>query len=696
MTIEAEEAAAADAVAAAAEGPDPAAARRVLPFVVAITGKRDLHGQDEAVGTALQALFHRIDLECGAGIDKILLTGAACGADTIAAEAVRGRPDWSTIAILPLEEDLFRQDFAGEKDLGRLAALLAASRLRLPLKPLLASPGGDPLEADALDRRATGNPARSAHYEQLGLFLAEHAALLIAVDRPHATGGKPGGTGRVVSYRLTGRLDAVAADVVARSQELAEPPRLADACVGPVWRLDLSRLGDGTGDAWFEVLRPEEPNAREASTERVARSLKSAAWLRKVNEDAADLSEDDWRKIDAETPPRNDAAGALRRARHIMMLIQRREKAHLMRSVRRLALLFCAAVVCYEAYIELRFYPWSRYAIILYLAFAMAALAVYAWAKRRSIQADAENYRALGEALRIQLVWWDSGLTAPEHRVDRQFLQSAPTTLQPARDGLAQTLNAARLTGPFVAVADAATNFIEGQRKYFADRIRHRKRSIRKSEHASWFLFIVSLSVAASLVAAEFAGDYLPSSILHGHADPVTAALAIAAPLVVALLGYGSFRLGAFSEEAEEAGAWRRRKWVGPVFGMLAGLAAALGLYGLAYWLPPPPGHHSGAGAEESFVWHAAKDLLAMATILSAAVAGALRFVAEKLSWNAELSGYEEAAERFRRGDEEYQAADTGEERLDVLIQLGLGALRENEAWLRAHRERPLEPLVGG
>ena len=85
-----------------------------------------------------------------------------------------------------------------------------------------------------------------------------------------------------------------------------------------------------------------------------------------------------------------------------------------------------------------------------------------------------------------------------------------------------------------------------------------------------------------------------------------------------------------------------------------------------------------------------------MATIVSAAVAGAIGFVAEKLSWNAELSGYQEAAERFRRGDKALEAAETDAERREIVIALGLGALHENEAWLRAHRERPLEPLIGG
>jgi chorismate mutase len=672
--------------------------RQVLPFIVAITGKRALQGKEKEVREALEALFDRIDRACavddGPDVDRILLTGAAQGADTIAAEAVRSRKGWSTIAILPLEKDLFQQDFSDPGDLKRLDSLLAAATRQLTLKPLLAGPGSAPLEAASLARRADGNPARTAHYEQLGLFLAEHAALLIAVQPLDAEAGRTGGTGRVVEYRLTGQVDAVSADVVARSEELAAPPKLADSCDGPVWLVDLSSVGEGASAA-FRVQLAGDREARAASEDSISGSLTQLEWLRKLNSDAAALPEEDWRTIEKETPPSFEAAGALRRARRIMTLIQRREKSSLIRSVRWLAILFCAAIVSYETYIELRFYSWSHYSILFYLGFAVAALIVYGWAKRESVQADAENYRSLGEALRIQLLWWDVGLAAPEYRVDRHFLQSAPPSLRAARDGLAQALNAARLIGPLLPSPGAAEAFIAVQRKYFADRILERETSIKWTEHASWFLFIVSLTLAACIVVVEFASGLLPVSIVHGHADRVTAQLALLAVPAALLLGLISFGQGAFSAEP---GILERRpaRWIGPSLAALAGLVIAAGLYGLACWLPLPGGHHEGGGAEaESFVWHATRDLIAMATILAAAIAGALRFIAEKLSWSAELSGYLEAAERFRRGDRVHEAARTDDDRRAIVLELGLSALRENEAWLRAHRERPLEPLTG-
>jgi len=86
---------------------------------------------------------------------------------------------------------------------------------------------------------------------------------------------------------------------------------------------------------------------------------------------------------------------------------------------------------------------------------------------------------------------------------------------------------------------------------------------------------------------------------------------------------------------------------------------------------------------------------------MPAAVAGALRFVADKSSWSAELTGYEHARAHFTRGQAALLDAGPAEgpaegERRQIILALGAEALRENETWLREHRERPLEPIVGG
>jgi hypothetical protein len=65
------------------------------------------------------------------------------------------------------------------------------------------------------------------------------------------------------------------------------------------------------------------------------------------------------------------------------------------------------------------------------------------------------------------------------------------------------------------------------------------------------------------------------------------------------------------------------------------------------------------------------------------------------------MRGYQDALEKFLRARSALKEIDGSD--LDVAEQavlrktiieaLGKEALRENEGWLRAHRERPLEPL---
>jgi len=88
--------------------------------------------------------------------------------------------------------------------------------------------------------------------------------------------------------------------------------------------------------------------------------------------------------------------------------------------------------------------------------------------------------------------------------------------------------------------------------------------------------------------------------------------------------------------------------------------------------------------------------------VAAVAVAGAIRFYAEKMSQEHELFSYRDALVTFRRAQEDLQdlegdgSPEAKDRRNKILIAIGQEALEENEAWIRAHRLRPLEPVVGG
>lgn len=94
-----------------------------FPLFIGITGKRQLAKNPAQAGDAeqkvrerLAAVFDHIEAMLSDN-PKVLLTGAAAGADLLAAEEALGssggtpRRNWLVLAVLPFETTLFKQDF---------------------------------------------------------------------------------------------------------------------------------------------------------------------------------------------------------------------------------------------------------------------------------------------------------------------------------------------------------------------------------------------------------------------------------------------------------------------------------------------------------------------------------------------------------------------------------------------------------
>jgi hypothetical protein len=91
--------------------------------------------------------------------------------------------------------------------------------------------------------------------------------------------------------------------------------------------------------------------------------------------------------------------------------------------------------------------------------------------------------------------------------------------------------------------------------------------------------------------------------------------------------------------------------------------------------------------------------------IVLASSSGAVRFVLERRVLEAEAVSYREALQKFRTAEERAlevrsNAGSGAGAEATILeadqklgLELGRVALAENEAWLRAHRQRPFEPV---
>jgi len=165
------------------------------PYVIAVTGHRDLRPQDLA---ALREEVRKVLVGIRARVGStplLLLSGLAEGADQLVAEIALelGVP---LGAVLPMPLDIYRVQMpeAAQK---KLDELLALAQLRVEL----------PHEGCTPEQLRTSNDALAECYEALALFLVRHGQALIALwDGKHSD--KPGGTCRVVQYARFGATES--------------------------------------------------------------------------------------------------------------------------------------------------------------------------------------------------------------------------------------------------------------------------------------------------------------------------------------------------------------------------------------------------------------------------------------------------------------------------------------------------------
>jgi hypothetical protein len=667
--------------------------KTLAPLLVGVTGKLDLLGADDAVRAALDRAFDRLDARCPT-TPKVLLSGLARGADSIAAQAALMRPGWSVVAVLPFSEALFLEDFQGpERE--RFLSLKASARVRsIELPMLRTSPEGQTVTVADLSRANDGpHPARADHYEQAGLYISERSALMLAVMEAGERPDKIGGTARVVRQRLSGELDEHARDIVRRSSALVDPPRLVDRHAGPVWIVDLATLIEAPSapDKSLLVWAPGHPGPVAFGGEwATSASLSLADSLEDLNRRADRLSPAYWIALGPRVGPHaGDAASEVRRLRAVISDVQGALMGRVRGSIWQLATISCAAILAFEIYVDGPQRPWAKWFALAYPLFVLAAVMLYWRAARQRWQRLAEDYRAVSEALRVQLVWWSSGLAGAHNRVERYYLRGAHGAFRQLRALIMSVIDGAllRFDEPKPDI-DAVEGWAEGQISFFDRRITSRRREMAVVETASWFLFAASLSIAASLALSRFLGN--GAGLLRIVAGwPIENRLvcilvAVASASALFLLADRA-RESAGREGAEAT--FGTSNTLTACVGLAAGLLLAVALGALATALPG------------DLVW--AQELLAIAVIMAATIAGAIRFVSEKSSWAAELTGYEHARSHFQHGLDELAAVDEPEgkgaaERGEIIVALGAEALSENENWLRSHRERPLEPIVGG
>jgi hypothetical protein len=465
-----------------------------LPVIVGVTGHRNLAPAAAAqIETTLEvllrelhALFPSLHLACA----------FAEGADQLAGR-VADRLELPLLAVLPMPLGGYRDSLPGPFR-AELDRLVARAKLTLEL----------PWVDEAHHH--------TDQYEQLGLLLARRSHILLALWDGREDAGLEagrGGTAHVVAMRQTGSQQGrVFVDSLLFPDSRS---RLDLARGGPILHVPVMReavpVTDASAQFGLRLWRGDGPAGAAPSWQSITKPLQShfpaLLPIRDLNDEIKQIIQaDEFRaaehlgqlRADAfPDPPLGDAAPMLERLRRLQTGIDLAAQSKQLRLVGRRShhdawhpagrlpgpwagglrlpmpgahLLFAAAVpaavLCFELYSNLlRSWP-----LLLagYLGILLAALLYdYLHVRRHSLQTKFQDYRALAEALRVQLFW---ALSAVPQAVSDSYLRKQRDDLGWIRDAL----HGPALWATAVALAAGAPDrhqveavWLLGQRNFF-------------------------------------------------------------------------------------------------------------------------------------------------------------------------------------------------------------------------------------
>jgi hypothetical protein len=171
-----------------------------LPLVIGVTGHRDPRDQDiprlELAVAAIITGLRRDFLNNSEETPIIVLSALAEGSDRLVARVALAHGA-QLIAPLPMPLAEYRRDFEPGVKPGNMAEFdgLFAQAIAAPVMPL---------RGTSLEALRTDKDKRDAQYRELGIFIAQHCHVLLALWDGSENDMSPGGTAEVVTFKRDG------------------------------------------------------------------------------------------------------------------------------------------------------------------------------------------------------------------------------------------------------------------------------------------------------------------------------------------------------------------------------------------------------------------------------------------------------------------------------------------------------------
>lgn len=361
-----------------------------VPLVIGVTGHRDLVPEEEPV---LEASVERFLVDLGGrfpDLPLLVMTPLAEGADRLVAR-VAYRLGIAISIVLPMPRLLYEQDFGGVSAEVFSEMLGYGEVLEMPLL------------GDLSDDRIAEDQARDAQYEFLGVYLAAHCHILLALwdGKPSSA---PGGTAHVVRFHHENELILISGDEPRSAIDFSEDE--SDLA----FHIACSRRESGAPAAG---LRPGQgrwltrDDVQPHSTEMPRRYQAVFQRQALLNRDLARLGEPSPH-LPTSLPPLQGIAdtdiGRLFSAADTLAIrFQRRA----LRAVRSIHVLVALLGVSFIAYAD---FPGNEALIWLYLGLLAFGMLLFAAERRGAWYRRYLDYRALTEGLRVQYFWALAGV----------------------------------------------------------------------------------------------------------------------------------------------------------------------------------------------------------------------------------------------------------------------------------------------
>lgn len=388
-----------DAAAPSEDTPAPAGA---VPLVIGVTGHRHIPaGEVERVRQRVRGILADLQARYPQS-PLVVLSPLAEGADQIVAEEGL-QLGAKLFAPLPLPRELYRDDFTEPTVAAHFDVLLRKARvLELPL-----------LDGHTREAVAVRGPARNRQYADVGLFVARHCHLLLAL-----WDGKPsqhiGGTAQIVDYFLTGALPGgierrrgyrARLNVNGDERLLCHLVVPRDAADGdPAAPLHPGQVFWRNGDAVSAADAPLPPAFDAVFTHANQFNRDVAQYADAISTRGFEV--DDAPPQDGTAPTRDPASPAVlyRAADWLAMHFQRRV-------LLALRVLYATAFVMGIAFAAYDNLPQQNDMIYVFLALFAIGVIISAIARRRGWHRKYLDYRALAEGLRVQCHWRRAGIS---------------------------------------------------------------------------------------------------------------------------------------------------------------------------------------------------------------------------------------------------------------------------------------------